>query len=103
MAASRSPPKKRSSAALNAGSVGAAAANSVMLDRNFMSSGWPRIARALSRGRKVDETVNRVTGRKVVIRAAHSTPRQVDGDPVSAGHELICECLAGKLLVRVPR
>jgi YegS/Rv2252/BmrU family lipid kinase len=65
---------------------------------------WLRVvARVVSRGRKVDETVNRVTGRKVVIKAAHSTPRQVDGDPVGAGQELICECLAGKLLVRVPR
>jgi YegS/Rv2252/BmrU family lipid kinase len=65
---------------------------------------WLRVVvRVVSRGRKVDETVNRVTGRKVVIKAAHSTPRQVDGDPVGAGQELICECLAGKLLVRVPR
>jgi diacylglycerol kinase family enzyme/membrane-associated phospholipid phosphatase len=65
---------------------------------------WLRVVgRVVSRGRKVDETVNRVTGRKVVIKAAHSTPRQVDGDPVGAGQELLCECLAGKLLVRVPR
>ena len=65
---------------------------------------WLRVVgRVVSRGRKVDETVNRMTGRKVVIKAAHSTPRQVDGDPIGAGQELICECLPGKLLVRVPR
>jgi len=65
---------------------------------------WLRVvARVISRGKKLDETVNRMTGRKVVIKAAHDTPRQIDGDPIGAGQELICECLPGKLLVRVPR
>jgi YegS/Rv2252/BmrU family lipid kinase len=65
---------------------------------------WLRVVgRVMSRRRKTDETVNRMTGRKVVIRAVHAAPRQVDGDPVGAGHELICECLPGRLLVRVPR
>ena len=57
----------------------------------------------LGRRKKVDDTVNRMAGRKVVVRAAAATPRQIDGDPVGAGNELICECLHGKLLVRVPR
>jgi YegS/Rv2252/BmrU family lipid kinase len=61
------------------------------------------VVRVVGRGKKLDETVNRMTGRKVVIKAAHDTPRQIDGDPVGAGQELICECLPGKLLVRVPR
>jgi YegS/Rv2252/BmrU family lipid kinase len=65
---------------------------------------WLRVVyRVLGRGKKVDETVNRMTGRKVVIRAAHDTPRQIDGDAIGAGTELVCECLPGKLLVRVPR
>jgi YegS/Rv2252/BmrU family lipid kinase len=65
---------------------------------------WLRVAaRVVGRGKKTDSTVNRMTGRKVVIRAPHDTPRQVDGDAIGAGHELICECLPGKLLVRVPR
>ena len=65
---------------------------------------WLRVVvRVVSRGKKTDATVNRMTGRKVVIRASHDAPRQVDGDPVGAGRELICECLPGKLLVRVPR
>jgi YegS/Rv2252/BmrU family lipid kinase len=65
---------------------------------------WLRVVgRVISRGKKTDETVDRMTGRKVVVRAAHDAPRQVDGDPVGAGRELICECLPGKLLVRVPR
>ena len=65
---------------------------------------WLRVAgRVVSRGKRTDDTVNRMTARKVVIRASHATPRQVDGDPVGAGRELVCECLPGKLLVRVPR
>ncbi len=70
--------------------------------RRFLS--WLRVVvRVIGRRKKTDETVNRMTGRTVVIRAAHDTPRQVDGDPIGAGRELVCECLPGKLLVRVPR
>ena len=70
--------------------------------RRFLS--WLRVVvRVLGRRKKTDETVNRMTGRKVVIVASHDTPRQVDGDPIGAGRELLCECLPGKLLVRVPR
>ncbi len=61
------------------------------------------VVRVVGRRKKTDETVDRMTGRKVVIRAAYETPRQVDGDPIGAGRELICECLPGKLLIRVPR
>jgi|tagenome__1003787_1003787.scaffolds.fasta_scaffold20968290_3 diacylglycerol kinase family enzyme/membrane-associated phospholipid phosphatase len=61
------------------------------------------LVRVLGRRKKVDDTVNRMTGRKVVVRAAAPTPRQIDGDPVGAGEQLVCECLHGKLLVRVPR
>ena len=65
---------------------------------------WLRVVvRVVSRAKKTDATVNRMTGRKVVIRASHDAPRQIDGDPVGVGCELICECLPGKLLVRVPR
>ena len=65
---------------------------------------WLRVVvRIVGRRKKVDGTVNRMTGRKVVIKAAHDTPRQIDGDAIGAGTELICECLPGRLLVRVPR
>jgi diacylglycerol kinase family enzyme len=65
---------------------------------------WLRVVwRVIGRGKRTDDTLNRMTGRKVVIRTPHATPRQIDGDPVGAGHELVCECLPGKLLVRVPR
>ena len=61
------------------------------------------VVRVIGRGKKLDETVNRMTGRKVVIRASSEIPRQIDGDAIGAGTEIMCECLHGKLLVRVPR
>jgi diacylglycerol kinase family enzyme len=65
---------------------------------------WLVVAvRVAARLRTVDETVNRVTGRVIEVRAAVDTPRQVDGDPVGAGRVLRCECLPGQLVVRVPR
>ncbi len=70
--------------------------------RQFLS--WiPLAVRILSRHPRTDETMNRMTGAKVVVRAAADTPRQLDGDSIGAGRELTMECLPGKLLVRVPR
>ena len=70
--------------------------------RRFVS--WvPLVWRVMSKGKRTDEALDRMTGRKVSIRAAHDTPRQVDGDPVGAGKELHAECIHGRLLVRVPR
>jgi YegS/Rv2252/BmrU family lipid kinase len=72
---------------------------------------WPRrflswllvLARVLTRSARADETVTRMTGRTIVVRTSHPTPRQVDGDPIGAGTQMVCECLHGRLLVRVPR
>ena len=65
---------------------------------------WVRVvARLLSRGRRTDTTLDRMTGRRVSIRAAGEVPRQLDGDPIGAGREVHCECLQGKVLIRVPR
>jgi len=61
------------------------------------------VVRVVGRRRTLDETVNRVTGRVIELRAAVDTPRQVDGDPVGAGRVLRCECLPGRVVVRVPR
>jgi YegS/Rv2252/BmrU family lipid kinase len=70
--------------------------------RRFLS--WiPLVARVLSKGRRTDDTINRMTGRKVTIRAAIDTPRQLDGDSIGPGRELTVECIHGRLLVRVPR
>jgi hypothetical protein len=50
-----------------------------------------------------DELVNRLRGRSVVIRAEKPTPRQLDGDSIGSGTELVMHCEHGRLLVRVPR
>jgi hypothetical protein len=52
---------------------------------------------------RTDETIARMQGRNVVVRAAALTPRQLDGDPIGAGRELRMTCLHGRVLVRVPR
>ena len=74
----------------------------ILHPRQFLS--WiPLAVRVLSKGKRLDEMLDRKTGRKVSIRAAHDTPRQLDGDPIGAGRELHAECVHGRLLVRVPR
>jgi YegS/Rv2252/BmrU family lipid kinase len=70
--------------------------------RRFLS--WiPLAVRVLSRQKRVDDTLNRMTGKTISLRAGADTPRQLDGDSIGPGRELHCECVHGKLLVRVPR
>ncbi|KRF12418.1 PA-phosphatase [Nocardioides sp. Soil797] len=70
--------------------------------KRFLS--WiPLAIRVLTKRSKTDETIERFTGRKVVVRAATDTPRQLDGDSIGSGRELAMECVHGRLLVRVPR
>ena len=59
--------------------------------------------RVLSKGKRTDDLINRMTGRTVSVRCHSDTPRQLDGDPIGAGRELRAECVHGRLLVRVPR
>jgi YegS/Rv2252/BmrU family lipid kinase len=74
----------------------------ILHPRNFFS--WiPLAVRVLSRGARTDDTINRMTGQRVSIRAHTDTPRQLDGDSVGPGRELHMECVHGRLLVRVPR
>ena len=74
----------------------------VIAPRRFF--GWvPLAARVMTRRRRTDERLDRFTGRKVVLTAAHATPRQLDGDTVGAGTEIRAEIEPGILLVRVPR
>ncbi|MFC5730426.1 MULTISPECIES: YegS/Rv2252/BmrU family lipid kinase [Nocardioides] len=63
----------------------------------------PLAFRVLAKRPYTDETINRMTGRKVSIRAAQETPRQLDGDTIGPGCELHMECIHGRVLVRVPR
>ncbi|MGH3589095.1 MAG: diacylglycerol/lipid kinase family protein, partial [Pseudonocardia sp.] len=70
--------------------------------RKFLS--WVPLAfRVMSKGKRTDASLDRMIGHRVTVRAAHDTPRQLDGDSIGAGKELHAECIHGKLLVRVPR
>ncbi|HEX6246804.1 MAG TPA: diacylglycerol kinase family protein [Nocardioidaceae bacterium] len=74
----------------------------IVSPRRFVS--WvPLLWRVLSKHKRVDDQLNRMTGRRVVVRTAHDTARQLDGDTIGPGREIAAECIHGKLLVRVPR
>ena len=75
----------------------------VLLHPSRFLSWIPLAVRVLSRDKRTDELVNRMTGRTVSVRCHSETPRQLDGDPIGAGRELRAECVHGRLLVRVPR
>jgi diacylglycerol kinase family enzyme len=75
----------------------------VMLYPQRFLSWVPLAARVLTRDKRTDETITRMTGREVVVRAHAPTPRQLDGDPIAPGKEIRAECVHGRLLVRVPR
>ncbi len=75
----------------------------VLLHPSRFLSWIPLALRVLSKGKRTDELINRMTGRTVSIRATGDTPRQLDGDSIGSGREMHCEVLHGRLLVRVPR
>jgi YegS/Rv2252/BmrU family lipid kinase len=74
----------------------------ILHPKRFLS--WVPLAfRVLTKRPHTDDTINRMTGRTVVVRAGADTPRQLDGDSIGLGRELRMECIHGRLLVRVPR
>ncbi len=75
----------------------------LLYPRRFWS--WiPLVLRvATRREQKAGESVTRMTGRSVVVRASAEVPRQLDGDTIGLGRELRMECVHGRVLVRVPR
>jgi YegS/Rv2252/BmrU family lipid kinase len=75
----------------------------VMLHPRRFWSWIPLAFRILAKRPHTDELVNRMTGREVTIRADKETPRQLDGDTVGPGRELVMRNIHGRLLVRVPR
>jgi diacylglycerol kinase family enzyme len=75
----------------------------VILHPSRFLSWIPLAVRVLSKGKRTDDLVNRMTGATVSVRAGSDTPRQLDGDSIGRGRELHAECVHGKLLVRVPR
>jgi YegS/Rv2252/BmrU family lipid kinase len=75
----------------------------VLLHPKRLLSWVPLVYRVLRKQARTDDTIARMQGRSVVVRAAALTPRQLDGDPIGAGRELRMTCLHGRVLVRVPR
>jgi diacylglycerol kinase family enzyme/membrane-associated phospholipid phosphatase len=74
----------------------------VIAPRRFF--GWvPLVIRVMTRRKRIDEKLDRYTGRTVTITTPHATPRQLDGDTVGAGTTMSAEIEPGRLLVRVPR
>jgi diacylglycerol kinase family enzyme len=74
----------------------------LLYPRRFLS--WlPLAARILTKNPRTDETITRMTGHTVVVRASAPAPRQLDGDLIEPGRELRAVCEHGRLLVRVPR
>lgn len=74
----------------------------LLYPRRFLS--WvPLAVRVLTRNKRTDETITRMTGTEVVVRASVDAPRQLDGDLILPGKELRATCVHGRVLVRVPR
>jgi diacylglycerol kinase (ATP) len=65
---------------------------------------WVRITtQVLSRRKKSDSQLDRITGRKVTITVEERDHYQLDGDTVGEANELVAEVHPGALLLRVPR
>ena len=74
----------------------------LLYPRRFLS--WlPLAVRVLTKNKRTDETITRMSGREVVVRASGDAPRQLDGDLIAPGKEIRARCVHGRLLVRVPR
>lgn len=73
----------------------------VLAPKRFL--GWLAIVvRVIGRQKRTNERLDRMTGRKVVIRSEKPTPMQLDGDPIGEGTEITAEIQPGVVLVRVP-
>jgi YegS/Rv2252/BmrU family lipid kinase len=74
----------------------------LLYPRRFVS--WiPLALRVLTKNKRTDEAITRMTGREVVVRTPAPAPRQLDGDLIAPGKEIRASCVHGRLLVRVPR
>ena len=74
----------------------------LLYPRRFLS--WlPLAARVLTKNKRTDETITRMSGESIVVRTGSDAPRQIDGDLIAPGRELHARCVHGRLLVRVPR
>lgn len=73
----------------------------VLAPKRFI--GWVAIlVRVMGRTQRTDRALNRMTGRRIVVRCDAPAPMQLDGDPVGLGTRLEADVHHGVLLVRVP-
>ncbi|MCW2831184.1 MAG: PA-phosphatase [Aeromicrobium sp.] len=73
----------------------------VLAPKRFI--GWLAIVvRVVGRHKRTNDRLDRLTGRKIVIKAEKTMPMQLDGDPVGEGLQITAEVQPGVLLVRVP-
>ncbi len=73
----------------------------VIAPKRFL--GWLSIVfRVITRQKRTNDRLGRMTGLKAIIRAERPTPMQLDGDPIGDGSEIVAEVQPGVLLVRVP-
>lgn len=65
--------------------------------------GWLAIiVRIVGRQKRTNERLDRLTGKKIVVKTEKPVPMQLDGDPVEDGQMITAEVQPGVLLVRVP-
>ena len=65
---------------------------------------WVRVTtRVLTRRRRGDQQLDRLTGRRVTITVDHKEPYQMDGDTAGECSTMVAEVRPGALLMRVPR
>jgi diacylglycerol kinase family enzyme len=65
---------------------------------------WLRIAwHILRRKPGTHDRISRLRGRQIEVRADRPIQRQLDGDPIDAGHELTITVQPGAVLIRGPR
>ena len=67
-------------------------------------SDWIKlIARVMTRQRRTDDQLDRLTGRKVTIRVQEGDQYQLDGDTVGECHKLTAEVIPGGLTIKSAR
>ncbi|GAA1429935.1 hypothetical protein GCM10009616_13200 [Microlunatus lacustris] len=76
----------------------------VMVASPRTASDWVRLTtRVLTRQRRSDEQLDRITGRKVTITVEERDQYQLDGDTVGECGRMVAEVKPGALVLRVPR
>ena len=65
--------------------------------------GWLSIVvRVVTRGKRNNERLTRLRGKRIQVVAEKPVPMQLDGDPAGEGQSITAEVNPGIVLVRVP-